>query len=530
MSRVRVFVGAALVAGLAHAEPSGNYRQSALREDFTVTQWQDSCGPAPKSTQSGGGETIAVRLEENELVLVGGGRVFRSNECYDMLPGLGKDAHTKDAENKNWRTKCSSPKNDPRRAILQTQVSATEGRIDLSEVGTYEVTVSDGHCAAQVRRTRSYVRIESAAVPAPTLTAAPQATALEKPTDEPVPERPSASCSSPGAPARLEVKPARKLVRPGEAFHVRARVTDASGCVLATETTWNVDRARGLSVDSQGRVKVDADAPSGTTELMVSAKGKRAVVLIETTTNDKYDELLRHESLNADGESFAGTNVVLDAKDEREVQAIDSANARRTMFGVVIASLSLALLGLYVWVRKREQRRERRVREETEARYREDLQMARARQSAQDAAYEAQMSAHERSLAAREAKLRTRAAKKSSSLVCPVCSEEFGAPFLHCPHDGAALVADAPRRKSEGHGFCPVCFRGFPGSVKTCPEHGEALRPALPQPKPELDPDLDLDRAPNPPGHAKICPTCGQRFQGGVVFCGEDGTTLVLVN
>ena len=28
----------------------------------------------------------------------------------------------------------------------------------------------------------------------------------------------------------------------------------------------------------------------------------------------------------------------------------------------------------------------------------------------------------------------------------------------------------------------------------------------------------------------KICPSCGGRFEGGVEFCGKDGTVLVLLN
>ena len=33
-----------------------------------------------------------------------------------------------------------------------------------------------------------------------------------------------------------------------------------------------------------------------------------------------------------------------------------------------------------------------------------------------------------------------------------------------------------------------------------------------------------------PSKQAKICPTCGDRFEGGASFCGKDGTALVLLN
>ena len=33
-----------------------------------------------------------------------------------------------------------------------------------------------------------------------------------------------------------------------------------------------------------------------------------------------------------------------------------------------------------------------------------------------------------------------------------------------------------------------------------------------------------------PPKRGKICPTCGDRFDGVADFCGKDGTQLVLLN
>ena len=40
-----------------------------------------------------------------------------------------------------------------------------------------------------------------------------------------------------------------------------------------------------------------------------------------------------------------------------------------------------------------------------------------------------------------------------------------------------------------------------------------------------------LGAAQTPAGpKGKICPTCGDRFDGQATFCGKDGTALVLVN
>lgn len=37
-------------------------------------------------------------------------------------------------------------------------------------------------------------------------------------------------------------------------------------------------------------------------------------------------------------------------------------------------------------------------------------------------------------------------------------------------------------------------------------------------------------RSTPPKARGKICPTCGGRFDGSAVFCGKDGTALVLLN
>jgi hypothetical protein len=502
----------------------GNYRQSALREDFSVSQWQDSCGPAPKSMQSGGGETVSARIEGDELVINGGGRVYRSNECYEPMPGLARDAHSRDPSGKSWRTRCSNPKNDPRRAVLQTQVTLGEGRIDLVETGKYEVTVSDGHCSADVRRTRSYTLIAAPAEPTTTPTA--PAKSAETATEPP---KPTGSCVSPGAPVRVDVKPTRKLTRPGEAFRVRVSAFDRDGCPVPAEAVWSEDKARGIHVDKGGLVKIDANAPTGSSELAVTIQGKRAVVLIETASADQYGELLRQSDLNNDGESLTGTSVVLDAQDERDVQTADQARTRKWVFGGVIAALTLMLAALYAWLTLHTKKREARAREEIEARYKEQLHAAAAKQRALEDEHAAQLAAHQESVEAREAKVRARkereiakanaaaASAPQTPLVCPVCSAEFAPPFQHCPKDGAALSANKP---GQGHGFCPVCFRGYPASVRTCPEHHEDLVPALAGAR-------EVASSGSPKG--KICPQCGERFDGPIAFCGKDGTALVLV-
>ena len=116
----------------ARAEGSleGKWRQGPLREDFTVQQWLSGCGPAPASGSTGGGETVEIRAEGDELAFLGGGRVFRTNQCYDQLPNLTRDAHSRAASGRSWSTRCVTPAT--RSQTLHDNATEFDHRIHLS--------------------------------------------------------------------------------------------------------------------------------------------------------------------------------------------------------------------------------------------------------------------------------------------------------------------------------------------------------------------------------------------------------------
>ncbi len=527
----------------AAAAIDGKWRQSALREDYTVQQWQSSCGPAPTSTSSGGGDVATVKLEGDELVILGGGRVFRSNQCYDPMPTLARDAHSRDPSGRSWRTRCSTPAGDPRRATLQTLVTVSSTRIEIAETGRYEVTVNDGHCVADVKRNRSLALVSlDAAPPAPTATA----TATAAPSETVAPPEPPAPgrCASPGAPSKLEVRPSRKLLRLGDSFTFRAQVTDDKGCPTGSEAVWSVDKERGLEVDPRGKVHVGDGAKEGETEITVAAAGQKVKVVVEVTSPQKYDDLLKQSGLNAEGESdqASSVNIPRTAIDGREVQAQDASRRRRLVFGGVVFGLAVSLAAVYFLLTRRGRARAKAAEREAEALYEERKREADLRRNERLQSHEAQQRAHEESKRQAAERAAARAAQQSRAvaspgpgapaakapsaepgdpLVCPICEREFARPFQHCPHDGAALVARSPAGRSGKGGVCPVCNRGFDG-VRVCPEHGEELLPAA------LAAGHGAARMGTKRG--KICPTCGDRFEGNATFCGKDGTALVLVN
>lgn len=544
--RARIFLG--LLAGVflafawSAASPNvaradgleGKWRQSALREDFTVQNWLESgCGPAPKSSSTGGGEVVEIRAEGDELVFVGGGRVFRTNACYDPMPNLQRGSHSRDANGKSWRTRCTTAPNDPRSAVLNTLVNATtERHMDLVETGRYEITLEGGKCVADIKRTRSFDRIDDSAAPVP-----PPAPSKEP---KPAPAEPTprpALCGIVGEPQKLEVRPSRKLLRPGESFRLRGVVLDAKGCETKTPLSWKVPSeaaASGVKVDAFGNVTASSSATEGTLEIVAGAGGRETRVTVEIVSAARYEELLSKSGLNAAGENEEASTVTMASQslgtDDARVE--DHSKQRRYVF---LAIIGVALLGLGATaiVLARRSRRAKELLAQAEERHEQKVRAVLERRKVREAEHAAQMKAHEDSVAAARAisssnALAAMAAPTSSpsvqraELVCASCGREMEPGTSFCPHDGTPLVA-APStrdiaRAGGGGGICPVCNTVYGDEVTLCPTHkAKLIRPRT------MTPVVASSRG-------KICPTCGERFEGGADFCGKDGTQLVLLN
>ncbi len=514
-----VVVMATPAVARAESPFDGKWKQGALHEEYTVQQWLPGCGPAPVSGNAGGGEIVSVREEGDELSIVGGGRVYKSNQCYDPLPTLARDSHSRDSGGRTWRTRCSTPAADPRRALMQTLVAATsDTHIDVIETGRYEITLNEGRCIADVKRSRGFDLVSRDGVPTtPSASAPPPA-----PTPAPVPTPTPRQACSPGDPARLEVRPSRKLMRPGESFTFRALVTDASGCPTPTTTSWALgdpEGARSLKLEPNGKVTA-LDGAEGATDLVATAADKSVHVTVEVASAARYDDLLTKQGLNAAGENDAAATAVIagssiggaDAKGE------DGARKRKTIFVGIVGAL-VVILGILALVYSRRAKKAAVIEKESEDRHHELVREAEDRKRAKLEAHASQQRAHEESI------LRVKRAAESSvgTMLCPTCKREFPPPAGNfCPQDATRLVplADADESTlAPAGGVCPICRRGFQPGVKVCPTDKE-----------ELLPYAAVAATATVSAKGKICPTCGDRFDGGAGFCGKDGTALVLLN
>lgn len=467
---------AALAAALAgaraaHAEDrptlSGTWTASAVSEQWTLSSWGEACGPRPQGQGAGGG-SVQIKQIGAELMISGAGRAWSTTDCWEQMPGLSRTSHSASGGGRAWRTRCASAANDPRRATVVTTTQATDTSITMSETGQYQFIINDTTCSASVTRSRSYslVRREEAAPPASaSASAPPPPSAPTAAASTPPPPAPAASeakpatpknCAKPGDPARLEVSPSRKLMRPGERFQFRAVVMDAEGCAIAARPTWSIapgPLAAQASVDPGGALSVAADAAEGDLGLTAAIGGKGVTVRVEVASADKYDALLATRGLSASGESDQAAVAVIatGTLGGRTAVGEDGARERKQAFVAIVIALA-ACLGLAGLILLRRGRR---------------------------------------------------------PAAAPPADAEPG------PDSGPTPPFDDPAAASP----------------EPAPDAAHASHASPPDAAPRPPTPAPVAAARRPPkARGKICPTCGEHYPNEAVFCGKDGTQLVLIN
>jgi hypothetical protein len=524
----------------------GPWSMTAVSESFTVQQWGAACGPAPVSGALMGGGSVTVTGGGGELQISGGRRALRTDQCLDPMPTLARNVHTQDA--RSWRTRCSTPPGDPRHAVVNTAyfVAAGDNAISIAETGRYEFTINDSSCVADVRRGASLSRVVAAppatatATPAPTDVPTATATATALPVPLTNAGATKADCSvPPGDPARLEVRPSRKLLKLGDAFVFHAVVLDSGGCPTGTAIQWSVgavvfkdgQRHPGVpAIDASGNLTVPAsDFTDATFDVVATAAGKSARAAVQVATPADYDALLAQSGLGPTGERDEPAVAILatTAIGAENAKAEDGARKRRLLFIGVIGGLTLLLLVVAILAATRS-RKGRKVEAAAEARHVEKMRDFERHKAQREAQHAAQMKAHLESVAVAQQQAAAAAARGQDTgpMFCPSCRREYPAGTTYCSFDSNRVVAI---RGHEGlmsgpsGGICPTCRRGFNPGVKVCPDDGDTLVPA-----PVAGATTQLAASPAPRG--KICPTCGARFDGTAAFCVKDGTQLVLLN
>jgi hypothetical protein len=537
-------------AGADGPSLDGAWNMGPLTETFTVQQWSAPCGPAPVTRTVQNATPVTVHADQGELSIDAGTRTYRTDQCVDSMSTLARDTHSSDG--RTWRTRCSTPRNDARRASVNAGYFLTgDSTITIAETGRYEFTIEGARCVADVSRQATLhrppdVAAQTAAAAAPDTAA--QGTAAPPPATPPaetaVRGAPKPDCSEPGEATRLEVRPSRKLLRVGDSFDFRARVLDSAGCPTPTAIRWSVGPVRtdgpapavAPSIDGTGKLTVlPQDLTEASFDVIATANGRSARASVEVTSATNYEALLTKSGLDPNGERAEPAVAVLATTSlgASDAAADDNAHRRRFLFVAIIAGLTL-ILGVVAVFGARRSRRARALESAARERHAEKMRDYEASKKAREEEHAAQMRAHLESVARAEQQTAETVAMAQEQtadamargghrglMFCPSCRREFTEGGGYCPFDANRLIAVAGHEAltaGPAGGVCPTCHRGFNPGVRVCPHDGDELSPAAVV---ALRPVAT---------RGKICPTCGGRFEGAAAFCGKDGTQLVLLN
>jgi len=368
---------------------SGRWQADPMTVRWVIGDWGPACGPRP----SGGGDTggvVEIELKGAELVISSPEGSYSTAQCWAMHPELERQSHA--AGGRSWATTCRTRSNDARQEVLQTNITATDDTISFRESGQYQFALQGQTCSASSGRWRTYRRLAEgsdmlpatgpATPPAPVEAVpeprevpheVPREVPHEVPREAPPetsqearrepPRRPATAnrCLNPGPPARIEVRPARKLMRPGESSGFRAAVFDVRGCALRTPVSWALSPPEAVAQLAEGVLEIPAGAIDAEFSVVATAANQSVRVGVEVVSSARYSALLASGNFTADGASIeAATATITEGSFGAQSALTEGATPGRKWTFVALVSviaLSFAMLGAFLLKRANRQRR-----------------------------------------------------------------------------------------------------------------------------------------------------------------------------
>jgi hypothetical protein len=434
-----------LVPSAVHADGpfEGEWRRGARTVTVSVATWGADCGPRPSGRTEPAAGPVTVTQEGDHLSF-SHGRSTRS--CWSENPAVRRVSNSVSAG--TWRIVCRTPPDDSRQETGTTTIrAASPDTLELRDVTEYDWTLNESHCTATETTTQTFTRVAGAA---PVETPPPATT----PEPEPTP-----SCT-PGAAARIALRPASSEVEPGGRACLSARVVDAAGCPLRDVVPTLLLRApegragelRGTcfeaarGADAEGEFTVLASAG----ELRAEAGIRVASVDLSDLTAGRSD---RSGAGGGGGSASAGEAAGVAARNA-------SSGGLPWWFAALAAGLGLALaLGAALMLLARRRKRERALAEAAE-------------RAAQYAAAASVPPPSPPSPA-------TQPPAGGAALICPSCRRGYPPGADRCARDGSALVPYATFvQQQDRQLLCPKCGTRYPSATRFCGKDGSTLDPA----------------------------------------------------
>lgn len=427
--------------------------------DVAITSWGGDCGPRPQSTSTAGGGTFRITQEGDQLTFHMR-RQRTTRGCWSENRAVRRVSST--AQSGTWRIVCRTPPDDPRSETGTYTIQAIgSDQLSFRDVSAYDWQLNDSRCVATITTTQTFTRV-----------AGPPAPVAEAPREEP-----EAACT-PGAAARLVLRPATADVTPGGQQCFTARVVDAQGCALRSQRV-EFELAEGAGT-LEGRCYRAPEA-DGTARIVARAGGLSSEARVTVRAVDLSDLIARRietgsPSGSAGGDATASADTAARVSTRASGESIDS----RWVVAAGGAAL-LLLIGGAIALMRRSKPRGGSIAGLPGVEIPDDSAPGEA-PTAEAGPQPAASSTGEpegtkptgQAIAASPPR-----ASPSEDMICPVCRRGHPPGSVRCAHDGTMLVPYREFAAAKGRdNVCPVCGERYPAHMKFCGKDGAPLRGA----------------------------------------------------
>ncbi len=435
---------------LAHADGpyEGQWRQGPASITVAVDDWGPDCGPRPQSSTLPSRGAVSVTQDGDHLSF-GGRRTTRG--CWSDNTAVRLVSSRVQAG--VWQILCRTPTDDPRRETgTYTLRAVGADRIDLRDETSYDWSLNQSRCVARVTTTQSFERVRDPST-APPREATPVATDRSAP--------PEPACT-PGAPARVQVRPARIEASVEERPCLTARVLDAQGCWVRSESVTLSVAPTDLAVVRGNCLELQRAGEGVVTARGGGLEARASVRVVDGNLSDLIARRSEAGLLGSDDEAEVGRDAGVAAS----AAPRDEGSALWIRVLAVVLVIVAGALALLLLLRERRRRAERAARAER----------ALSEAAAMPAPDAAPAPASTRSASSTSSTSST----SSEALICPICRRGYPAGTIQCEKDREPLVPYAEfvaRRAAIGADrVCPTCGARYPSTTQFCGKDGTTLR------------------------------------------------------
>lgn len=449
-------------AAKAQVDLTGTWRAGATAIEVSIESWGTDCGTRPTSTRSNGGGVVSVEQQDRVLLLHGRDQDIRSDTCWSRNPAMKRSAAS--YSDGMWMTRCRTVANDPRAELgIYTLTIQDADTLLYKDVSHYDWALNESKCVATFTTTQTLTRVESAEGAAEQAPRRDEAERSGETTAVATTQAAQPEGCRPGAAASISLRPKQAEIEVGEKVCFKARVADASDCVLPSpNVTWHLSHSKALRGTLNGPCFTAADtAAEAEGAFRVTAKSGAAEA--EAVVEVKRMDLSALIARRMEGPGLTGLEELepVDTSPKAVARiATHTAPAEpqssRKGWVVGLGVLALGLIAVGFWMSRREL-------------------------SPQGAG----------GGKAQRAKTREPSNPRSRSANDEQAAETW---------------------------ICPSCRVGYPAQQTTCPKDGTKLVPYT---------EFAAQQKRDQQSHEKRCPKCGKTYPATAAFCGEDGTSLV---